>query len=194
MIGHISGKLLEKNLNNALVEAGGLGYLVRLSTESLKTLPAPGGTVSLWTYLAVRQDALELFGFADREEREFFELLITLPGVGPKSALAILSQAPPAVIRKAALANDAEYLTKVAGLGRKTAEKVVLGLKDKVLDLGDLNNPAGGLSEDAAALEALQALGYGLAQAREALKKIPAGTLADAGSRIKEALKLLGRQ
>jgi Holliday junction DNA helicase RuvA len=135
-----------------------------------------------------------LRSFLSKNENYDISLHIEPSSINPKSTLAILSQAPPAVIQKAALANDAEYLTKVAGLGRKTAEKVVLGLKDKVLDLGDLNNPAGGLSEDAAALEALQALGYGLAQAREALKKIPAGTLADAGSRIKEALKLLGRQ
>lgn len=186
---------MERTLRGLLVSIGGLGLELRLSAESQKAIPAGQAEVSLWTYLAVRQDALELYGFCEREEREFFELLITLPGVGPKSALAILSQAAPTTIRRATLADDAEYLTKLSGLGKKTAEKIVLGLKDKLPgSLSDLE-PGSGLSEDAAALEALQALGYGLSEAREALKKIPAEiTATDAGSRIKEALKRLGRQ
>ena len=188
MIGLLEGTITYKDDRSAIVSAGGVGYLVYLPAHALATATL-GASATLWTHLAVREDALDLYGFFDREELTYFKLLIGISGIGPRSALAILSLAPPATLRQAILTNNSAYLTKVSGIGKKSAEKIIIELRDK---LGALNAEETRLiSGDTDLLDALQSLGYQLRDIRDILQKIPAS--ADStDKRIKEALKLLG--
>jgi Holliday junction DNA helicase RuvA len=188
MIGQLRGAVAHKGERHVILDVAGVGYRVATTPETVKTLSL-SETSTLLTHLAVRENALDLYGFRTARELEFFELLLTVSGVGPKSALAIISLAPPDVLEKAILGGDASYLTKVSGIGKKSAEKIVVELKDKLVAL----TPAGGptLNSEAEAVEALQALGYSLPEARTALKNV-AGDL-DTGERVKQALKQLGK-
>jgi Holliday junction DNA helicase RuvA len=143
----------------------------------------------VWTHLAVREDAHNLYGFTDKETLDFFELLITISGIGPKSALSILSAASVDAIKKAVISGEVAYLTKVAGIGRRTAEKIVLELKEKI---GALTSEGTAVQEEVDVIEALKALGYSHMEARDAVKKVPE-TVTGTGERVKAALKLLGR-
>ena len=143
----------------------------------------------MWTHLAVRENALDLYGFIERSELEFFEMLITISGIGPKSALGILSVAPVDTLRRAISSGDTSYLTKVSGIGRKNAEKIVVELRDK---LGAIDANAGGtLREEVDALSALEALGYSAREAREALKAVGNNAISTQ-EKLKAALKSLG--
>ena len=145
----------------------------------------------LHTHLAVRENALDLYGFRTTEELEMFELLIELPGIGPKSALQIMSQADVPLLRKAALSGDAGYLSKISGIGKKSAEKIVTGLRDK---LGASDIGMADYSQiDHDVIDALITLGYSQKDSRDALQKMSADVV-DTNARIKAALKLLGRQ
>ena len=173
-----------------LVDVNGVGYKVALSTHAHDILSQDGFTkeVSLFTHLAVRENALDLYGFLDQEELSFFEMLIGISGIGPKGALAILSLATPETLRQSIAQGDSTYLTKVSGIGKKTAEKVMLELKDKV---GKLDPGGSGLREESDAVEALKSLGYSLSEARDALKHV-GGNAEGTEARVKAALKLLG--
>lgn len=188
MIGHLEGTVRKLREGSAILSVGGVGYKVALTRAHAASL-SPERTASLWTYLAVREDALDLYGFETEEELHFFELLLTVPGVGPKSALAILDIATVETLRSAVSQGKAEYLTKVSGVGRKTAEKIVLELRDKVGVGSSETNAA--LKGDAEALEAMKSLGYSLEEARGALRKVPE-TFSKANDRLREALKILG--
>lgn len=188
MIGQLTGKVINKTDKTLLLAVGGVGFLVKIGVSNLAKINN-NQEICLKTYLAVRDNALELFGFINDEELNFFELLIGVSGIGPKSALTILDLAPPNILRKAVAGNDASYLTKISGIGKKNAEKIVLALKDK---LGEL--PTGDeLQKESDELEALKALGFTLAEAREALRQIPQG-LQNSNERIKAALKILAKQ
>jgi len=190
MIGKLSGQLAYRSAKFIILETGGVGYRVFISDETLRQLPTIlGAELALWTHLAVRENALDLYGFAARAELEFFELLLSVSGVGPKSALAILSLAPPETLTKAITASDSAYLTRVSGIGRKSAEKIIIELRDKVVGLA---GGGGSLEQESEALEALQALGYSAREAREALKQVDP-TLTDLGDKVRAALKLLVR-
>jgi len=188
MISQLTGTLVEKDLGSITVDVSGVGYGVRVSKETLSRLPADGKQVTLFTYLAVRENAMDLYGFSEREERSFFKLLIEVPGIGPKSALAILSLATVETLRKSITSNDTTYLTKVSGIGKKSAEKIVLELKDK---LGAVIAGGPDLKGESDAVEALRSLGYSLGEARDALKEVDE-SVTDTGARVKEALKILG--
>lgn len=190
MIASLSGTVRHKDLNSVVVDVAGVGYRVMVPVDvALETLP--GEPVFLWTHLAVRETSLELFGFAEREALECFELLITISGIGPKTALGILNAASPATLRQAVGSGDTSYLTRVSGIGKKNAEKIVLELKDKlVAKEGDVAHADAKTEGDA--MEALVSLGYNEREAREALKKVPKDAK-DAGTRVKEALKVLSR-
>lgn len=189
MIAQLTGIIASRDERAVILDVNGVGYKLALSLETLGGIKV-GDKLTLQTHLAVRENALDLYGFADQRELEFFELLLTVSGIGPKSALATLSLAPPDVLQKAILSGDASYLTKVSGVGKKSAEKIVLELKDK---LGTLEgHQSDTLQTEAEAVEALQALGYSLAEARRALKDIPA-EIADTGERVKHALQYLGK-
>jgi len=191
MIAELTGELKRKDGQRIVIDVQGVGYRVHVVKEYGQKL-AVGAKITLLTYLAVRENALDLYGFENLETLDYFELLITVPGIGPKSALAILSLAAPAVLRQAITAEDTAYLTRVSGIGQKNAEKIVLTLKDKLVPAA---TPSGETSVDLAteadALEALKSFGYAAAEAREALKKAGGG---DTSARIKAALQALGNR
>lgn len=186
MIAHIRGIVAIKGEKSVVLEASGIGYRIFVTSDVLRALPAVGQEFLIHTYHVVREDAEELYGFASASEREFFELLLSVPGVGPKSALGILGLAPMETLRRAIASGDHLYLTKMSGIGKKTAEKIIVELRDK---LGAMEGAVTS-SHDADALDALMSLGYSRDEAREALRKI--GDEGDVKSRISQALKQLG--
>ena len=189
MISKITGIVSYADPRFFIIETNGIGYKVFTTAGMLeKNL---SGEISLWTYLAVRENALDLYGFLSHEELEFFELLISVSGIGPKSALSILNSANPATIRKAAMTEDPSYLTKVSGIGKKTAEKIVLELRNKFNDYDE--ESAESIPHESDSLEALKALGYDERTAREALKKVPKD-ITNTSESIKQALKILSKQ
>lgn len=189
MIGYIEGKVLALRTQYMVVQTGGIGYKVATLKETVLRAQE-GSSVSFWTYLAVREDALDLYGFSHEEELRFFELLLSVSGIGPKSALGILDIASVETLRSAISAGNAGYLTSVSGIGKKTAEKIVLELKDKVKAAE--GSSAGSLKGDQEALEAMRSLGYSASEARDALRQVP-GDIETGSERLREALKLLGR-
>nr|WP_315248923.1 Holliday junction branch migration protein RuvA [uncultured Duganella sp.] len=191
MIGRLSGILLEKNPPQLLVDVGGVGYEVDVSMSTFYNLPGVGEKVVLFTHQAIREDAHLLFGFGNAEERAVFRQLIKITGVGARTALSILSGMSIADLAQAVTLQEAGRLVKVPGIGKKTAERLLLELKGKLgADLG-----AGGAHAvpDAQSdiLNALAALGYSDKEALLALKTVPAGASVSDG--IKQALKALSK-
>lgn len=190
MIAHIRGKIIEKNAKFLVLEANNVGYLVFASTSTLSNSPNIGSELSLWTYLAVRENALDLYGFETIDEKNFFELLIGISGIGPKNALSILSIAPMETLKKAIATGDMSYMTKVSGIGKKTAEKIIVELRDKLASLGHKDED-GALSGEADVMMALMSLGYSQNESRNAIKEIDQSL--STNDKIKQALKILGR-
>lgn len=188
MIGHLEGTVHSIHPGFAILSTGGVGYKVFTTRESLARMKREN-TAAVWTHLTVREDVLDLYGFFDAEELRLFELLLTVSGIGSKSALAILDIASVETLRSAISAGKAEYLTKVSGIGKKTAEKIVLELRDKV-GAGSVERGAA-LKGDEDALEAMRSLGYSQAEAREALRKVPSD-VQTTSDRLREALRILG--
>jgi holliday junction DNA helicase RuvA len=190
MIGKLTGVLGDKNPPEVLVECGGVGYEVFVPMSTYYNLPARGEPVSLLTHFVVREDAQILYGFATAMERESFRQLIKISGVGPRTALAVLSGMSVADLAHAITAQESARLVKVPGIGKKTAERLLLELKGK---LGaDIGVPAGGASGNQGdILQALVALGYSDKEATLALKALPADISVSDG--IKSALKALSR-
>lgn len=179
MIRRIRGRVLEVGDASATVEVAGFGVEVWMpETAGL----VEGAEATLATHLAVKQDGMELYGFSDAADRDFFEKLLNVPGVGPKTALSVLRRAPRAAIMNAIAARDLGYLTKVVGLGKKSAEKMLVELAEKV---GSANAPRGG--EDGEVFDTLVALGYTEREARKAVQSIPEG-LAGKDARLRSAL------
>ena len=192
MIATLKGQVTELGERHVVVETAGLGYKVYVTADALHQLKIDRET-KLWTYQAVREDALDLYGFLTKKEEAFFELLLTVSGIGPKSALNILSLVSSETMANAIRTGSTAHLTKVSGLGKKTAEKIVLELKDRLdLALYGGNQSNTDLSSDLDAIEALKALGYEAEEAREALKKVGPEVTAT-GAKVKAALKNLGK-
>lgn len=173
MIAKIRGKIEYLKDNFVVLGVGGLGYKVFLTSYTLGKI-AGQEEVALFTYTHVREDILALYGFLSQEELEMFELLISISGIGPKAALGILTIASVDAIRMAVLNEDTSILTKVSGVGKKTAERVILELKNKVAKL-PLGTGVGAekVSSDNEVLEALVGMGYSSFEAREAVKNLP---------------------
>lgn len=174
MIAHIRGRLLSKHPNQAIVEAAGVGYDVTISVPTFSDLPAPGGEVALHIHTHVREDALALYGFLRQSEKQIFEKLISVSGIGPKLAITILSGMPADEMAGAIRGNDVAKLTRIPGIGRKTAERMVLELRDK-LPREAFGEPATlpsitPVEEDV--LSALMNLGYQRAAAERALTSV----------------------
>lgn len=191
MISYLEGQIISKNDKYAVVLASGVGYRVFLPSNVLHKIPEIGEIVKIFTYLHVKEDGMALYGFATPAELEFFELLITISGIGPKAALAIISLDKPNVLAGAILREDINFLTKISGIGAKTAQKIVLELKEKVTKLSFSVEDADA-ALDADPIEALVALGWSAREAREALRRVPR-EITQTESRVKEAMKLLGR-
>jgi Holliday junction DNA helicase RuvA len=191
MIGKLTGLLTDKNPPQVLVDCNGVGYEVDVPMSTFYNLPGVGDKVSLLTHFVVREDAQILYGFASAPEREAFRQLIKISGVGPRTALAVLSGMSVADIAQAVTAQDAARLVKVPGIGKKTAERLLLELKGKIG--ADLGAPAAGATTDVQTdiLQALVALGYSDKEAAAALKSLPKDIGVSDG--IKQALKALTR-
>jgi len=193
MIAQLKGEITQINGNSVVLLVSGVGYRVHVMPETIKEIREFGHKeISLKTHLAVRETSLDLYGFLNSDELEFFEMLISISGIGPKSGLAILSVADVSTLKTAVSSGDSSYLTKVSGIGRKSAEKIILELRDK---LGSIDEKIDStqMRDEIETLEALQALGYSTREAREAMKNIGKNTTG-AKDRLKEALKILGRQ
>ena len=204
MISYIRGELCDIEEQKAIVDVNGVGYGIYMPQQALSLLPPMGQQVKIHTYLNIREDATQLFGFLTKEDLNVFRLLIGVNGIGPKAGLNILSCLSPDELRFAVLSGDAKAISATPGIGKKTAEKLILELKDK-LNIEDMLEHAahGGDSEDLAsgtdtasntmqaeAVQALTALGYGSAESLRAVKK-SSPECSSVEDILKEALKFL---
>ncbi|MEK7520611.1 MAG: Holliday junction branch migration protein RuvA [Patescibacteria group bacterium] len=192
MIYSLAGRLSLKRDKFVVVESGGVGLKVAVSSAALNSLPAVGSPVNFFCHLRVKEDALELYGFLSEEELDFFELLNGVSGVGPKSALAVLALDKVENLEAAIAEGKSELLTRVSGIGRKTAERIILDLKDK-MTRGRSAELVGKMESDLDLEEALAGLGYRRFAVKEAIKKIPK-EISGMESRLREALKILGNK
>jgi len=193
MISYLTGKILNKDSNFIILRVGDVGYKVFVNAATLADFNV-GSEIEIYTHQHVREDALDLYGFRSMEELEMFELLLSISGIGPKSALGVLAVGSVEDIKESISRGDPYLLTKVSGIGRKTAERVVLELREKVGHLS-LNNKATGGTTLASGeeIDALMALGYSMQQARDALRAVDVN-IKDSGERIKAALKSLNKK
>ena len=196
MFAHIEGTVAEKAADSIVLDVGGVGYLLYVSGATLQMAPAVGGRMKLYSVLNVREDAMELFGFYSREEKAMYERLKGVSGVGSRTALQILSSMSVRDLSIALISGDAAALTRVPGIGKKTAQRLVLELKDKVEDSeltgsGASVAPKGGAGPEAEAIAALTALGYSASEAATAISKV-VGQTDKTDEMIFLALKSLG--
>ena len=196
MIARLSGTVLEKRGDLAVVDVGGVGYLVHVSLQSMARLPAEGGAVRLRTYTHVRDDALQLFGFASEEEERLFLLLIEVSGVGPRLAQTILSGMPASDLAAALVAGEIARLTQISGVGKKTAERLVVELKDKLKTSGLVGRTAPAavpLTGSGALVSALLNLGYKPTTAERTAEAVrrSLGPGAAVEEQLREALRLI---
>jgi Holliday junction DNA helicase RuvA len=188
MIGYIEGEVGYKDERSFIVLTGGIGYVI-FATPSVTSAIAIGERVSLWTHLVVKEDALDLYGFTGRDELTLFRLLIGISGIGPKSALNVLSLADVHTLAHAIASGDGSYLTKVSGIGKKLAEKITLELREK---MGNLAEAGAAISrKETEALEALEALGYSPRDTRTLVRTL-AQEHATTEDIIRKALQTLG--
>ncbi|HLM84000.1 MAG TPA: Holliday junction branch migration protein RuvA [Candidatus Bathyarchaeia archaeon] len=189
MIARIKGKIAYLRDHYAVVDVAGVGYKIFVTAFSMGNM-AGNEEVQLFTHTYVREDALALYGFLTLDELDMFELLISISGIGPKAALGILTIAEPKTIRTAIITGDSSILTRVSGVGKKTAERVILELSNKIAELpGEDQRIA---RADSESIEALTSLGYSASQARESLKSVPE-SVKDVSERVRAALKSLGK-
>ncbi len=184
MIGYLEGTVLLHDIKRSIVVANGVGYTVFPSANAFATMKK-GEMCRIFIYTSVKEDALDLFGFATVEEQMFFEQLISVSGVGPRSALGILGLAPVSDLQNAIASGDAAYLTKVSGIGKKTGEKIMVELRDKIARNLETQEIYSSSHNDV--IDALTALGYSLADIRSVINKIEGTTTQE---RVKHALKL----
>ncbi len=190
MIGKLRGKIESIKENHAIIDVHDIGYKVQMNSYSLAKI-AGAQIVELFIYTHVREDALALYGFLSEEEQAMFELLISISGIGPKAASSILSIASPKTIKAAIVNEDTSILTKVSGIGKKTAGRVILELKNKVGTISESDQDE--TTGDSNAIEALMGMGYSAYEAREALKSVP-GDVQDIGKRVGMALRNVGKK
>ena len=193
MIGYLTGKIISSKPTQILLDVNGVGYTIKISINTFESI-SKKGTVSLYIHTNVKEDAITLFGFYSEAEKEMFELLISVNGVGPKSALSLLSGITTDNLRQAILTNNLERIVAVPGIGRKTAERLVLELKNKVGDIKEEGIAPTKPSLHKEAVAALATLGYNFASSEKAVNKIlselPDCSLEDL---IKRSLKELNR-
>lgn len=189
MIAFLEGEVVEVGLGRVVLDVAGVGYELVVPTSLLSALPAVGGRARVHTRMVVREDSMTLYGFPSPDERELFDLLTGVTGVGPKVALAFLSALKPDALRRAVIANDADALTMVPGVGKKVAQRVVLDLRDKLGGDGGDIIATGPLAD---VRDALLALGLTPAEASQALADIDADGKAP-DDLLREALQKVGR-
>lgn len=197
MISVLSGKLLEKTPASAVISCGGVGFFVNIPASVAGALPESGGECTVFTHLEVREDALELYGFETPYQREIFRRLIGVSGVGPKSALAILSLYDPDRVAVCVAAGDYKAFTACAGVGPKIAQRIVLELKDKIGTIGSSGSAVNAVAPPAAsagaeALAALVSLGFSNSEAAQAISALPADLASE--ELISRALRSLAKR
>lgn len=200
MISRLTGTIAHTDLKYVILDVGGVGYKVHVTADTASRIASSGKTATVWTHLAVRDDAMDLYGFSTLPELNFFELLIGISGIGPKTALGILNVASVGAIDNAIRSGDASHLIKVGGLGKKMAEKIVMELRDKMDGMPEFGSGAAGDTmaketqrSDSDTIEALKSLGYSPAEARDAVKQLDKSLKnAATGEKVKAALKILG--
>lgn len=189
MIARLEGTIINKTEKYLIIDVSGVGYKLFVTTDTLSSIHKEDHTY-FWVHTAVRENSIDLYGFKDMNEMSLFELLLDVSGIGPRGALSILGIAPVDTIKRAIATGDTSYLNKVSGIGKKTAEKIVVELRDKLQDYkGD---EKGVLRDESDILEALKSLGYSQNEARSALKQVSPDTVGT-NARIKEALQILGK-
>jgi len=189
MIAKIEGIVWDTNNKFLTVGVGGIGFKIYTTTEN-KEVSQKGEKISLFTHLVVREDVLDLYGFLTEDELSFFEMIISISGIGPKTALNVLNIGSIPALKKAISKGDTNHLTKVSGIGKKIAEKMILELKDKVTVSDEENDIS--LRDEIDAIEGLKTLGYSPKDARDALREVDK-QITKTGDRIKAALKILGK-
>ncbi len=187
MISSINGRVAGSSEDSLVVEVGGVGLTV-FAPADLCQQAEVGKAVSLQTYLVVRENELSLYGFSTREEREYFTLLLGVNGVGPRLALAVLSTLNPNAIRRGVFAEQPEVFNRVSGVGKTTAQKILLHLKNKIKDVDGLEAAAAMDDLDTEVIGALTALGYSIVEAQAALQSIPKDAPRDVEERLRLAL------
>lgn len=191
MIGRIAGKLMAKQPPQIVVDVQGVGYEIDVPMSTLYQLPATGADVTLFTHLTVREDAHLLYGFATEQERAVFRQLLKISGVGARTALSVLSGMSVADLHAAVSTQDSGRLVKIPGIGKKTAERLLLELKDKLKVTVMLTPATAAASASSDIVNALLSLGYNDKEASWAVKQLPAGASVNDG--IRQALKLLSK-
>lgn len=199
MIAYVKGTVADISADNAVIDVNGIGYNIRISATTAEILPGIGQDVKMYTYTLVREDAFQLFGFLSRDDLDIFKQCISVNGIGPKGALAILSVMDADTLRFAIMSGDAKAIAKAPGIGARTAERLILDLKDKVSlqdvlinkNMEDHMNAADPAesSVQKEAIEALVALGYGQTEAARAVKAVEGAGSMDSGALLKAALK-----
>lgn len=192
MISYLQGKILSKNVKNIILLVNNIGYKIFVRPAMLGKIKLDD-EVELYTYLKHADDSMSLYGFETKDELQFFELLISISGVGPKSALGVLEVAKLGDIKKAILRDDPALLYKVSGIGKKTAERIVVELKNKLDAMPGLETEMSLADIDTDAFDALVGLGYTERDVRDALRQLPEET-EKMENKIKEGLKILGRK
>lgn len=199
MISYVKGELVFVGEDKIIVDVNGIGYGIFMPKQSMTLLPPNGNKVTIYTYLNVKEDAMHLYGFITKDDLEVFKLVIGVSGIGPKGGLNILSQLSADGLRYAVLSNDVKAISASPGIGKKTAEKLILELKDK-LKLEDVlehaentisDNHSVGMGIQSEAVEALVALGYGNTEALKAVKKVEIHSDTKVEDVLKQALKLM---
>ncbi|MDE6949697.1 MAG: Holliday junction branch migration protein RuvA [Lachnospiraceae bacterium] len=198
MYAYFKGKIAAKEFDLAVLEVNGIGYNIRISADTSSLLPAVGEEVKLYTYTSVREDAIALYGFLTKDDLDMFKLLIGVNGIGPKGGQSILSVMTPDDLRFAIVSGDAKMIAKAPGIGAKTAQRIILDMKDKV-SLEDTLHSAGeetrmeSSASDSVreAVEALTALGYGMTEAARAVKEVKDAEQMTVEEILKASLKYL---
>jgi holliday junction DNA helicase RuvA len=189
MIDIVQGHVAKHEKDYVVVMVGGIGLRVSVPRSVLQDIRGVGDAIMLFTHFIVREDGMALFGFASEEERTVFETLLTVSGVGPKMALSILSTLSTDHLRNAIAREEPQLLTRVPGVGKKTAEKIVFELKGKLESAGGLAALGGVSDTDAEVIDALTALGYSIVEAQQAIQSIPRDAPKDVPSRVMLALQ-----
>lgn len=188
MIAAVRGEVIGKGDDHLIVETGGVGFKI-FTTQDYALRTVIGDPVLLFTHLVVREDALTLFGFETEELRDLFILLLGVNGVGPRIALAILSSMSPEAIRRSVLSEQADLFTRVPGVGKKTAQQILLHLQGKIKGEMAPGREPGTIEIDAQVLDALTGLGYSVVEAQAAIQSIPRGSASDVETRLRLALQ-----
>lgn len=200
MIAYLKGEIIDVSEDNLILEVQDIGYNVKISSSVANTLPSAGNIIKIYTYTLVKEDAFQLYGFLTKDDLEIFKKVITVNGIGPKGALAILSVMSSDELRFAIIAGDAKAISKAPGIGAKTAERLILDLRDKVSledafegaitkknELSEMNDMANQAKNEA--IEALVALGYSASDALHAIKAVDISADMDTETILKMALK-----